>query len=381
MEASQPQPLTPRGFFSWPISKYIYREVFAGFVMGTAGFLLILLMFQAVRLSEWVIDYKVGVLNVAAISGYMMLSFVGIAVPVAFLFAVLLGISRANSEGEILAMQAGGISLGQLYRPILAFSIVLTFICLLTSLFWAPRGNRGFELLFTRISSEKILQEIKPGVFNSGFLGLVLYVEQISPVQKELRRVFIYDERDPEHPLAITAQAGLLQSHYDQGQLTLRLSDGAVYVDKKRAGGIQQKIKFQVYDINLTFDKGGGAERDYSLPSLDLWQILSRLKHPESSPWGSRHLMVELHRRLSLAFACIVFGALGFFIATLSIKGLRSSSIVICLFVGLIYWLSYLAANALASGGWILPWVGIWMPNVLFSLVPIYCYRKYYGYW
>jgi len=212
-----------------------------------------------------------------------------------------------------------------------------------------------------------------------GFFGLTMFVEKVTPVRKEMRRVFIYDRRDQEHPLAITADAGIIKTAFDKGKITLRLSDGSVYVDKQEAGGIQQKINFEVYDINLDFDRGGKAWRAHSLPSLDYGQLEQQMAESRGDPRRLRQLQVEYHRRVSLAFACIIFGALGFFIGTLSIKGLRSSSIIICLIVGTVYWLSYVGANALANEGWVAPWLGIWAPNVLFALVPIYCYRKYYG--
>jgi len=364
-------------FFSWYLTKYVYKEVLFSFIAGTSIFLLIMLMFQVIRLSEFVVEHHVAIQDVGRLSLYLMLSFLPLAVPVAFLFAVLMGISRANSEGEILALQVNGISLGQIFAPLAGFSVLVSSVCLYTSLYTVPRGNRAFELLITKLGNERVMAALKPGVFMEGFYGLVLFAEQIIPIKNEMKRIFIYDERDEGHPLAITAQAGLLKTEQEKGYLTLRLTNGAIHVEKKQAAGIQQKIEFDVYDINLELAPTGDNWRAYSPPSFNYEQLKHRIQETLHDPPQHRQLQVELHRRFSLSFACIVFAALGFFIGTNSQRGVRSAAILLCLLVALVYWISYLAANALAVEGWLIPWFGIWLPNALFLGVAYWSYRRY----
>jgi lipopolysaccharide export system permease protein len=95
-----------RSLLSWYLTKYMAVEVLGSLLVGTGVFLLIMLTFQAIRLSEFVVVHQVALKDVGKLSIYLMLSFVPIAVPIAFLFSVLMGISRANSEGEVVAMQA-----------------------------------------------------------------------------------------------------------------------------------------------------------------------------------------------------------------------------------------------------------------------------------
>ena len=362
--------------FSWHLSRYLSREVLFSFLSGTAIFLLIMLMFQAIRLSEFIVVHQVAILDVGRISVFLMLSFLPIAIPIAFLFAVLMGISRANSEGEILALQVTGFSLRQIYFPLGIFSFLVSLICLYAALYTVPHGNRAFELLITKLGSERAMATLKPGVFSEGFHGLTLFAEQIVPIKNEMKRIFIYDEREETHPLAITAQAGILRYLGDNGMLTLRLTDGSIFVDQKKDEGVQQKIDFDVYDIKLDGEgRGGGSWRDYSPPSYNYPQLKQRLTELEHDPPAHRYLEVELHRRFSLSFSCVVFAALGFFIGTLSQRGVRSTAIILCMLVGLVYWLSYIAANALAVSGWVAPWLGIWIPNVLFGFVAYFCYR------
>jgi len=356
-----------RSWLSWHLTKYVAVEVMGGFFMGTAIFLLIMLTFQAIRLSEFIVVHQVGLKDVAKLSAYLMLSFVPIAVPISFLFSVLMGISRANSEGEVVALKATGISLAQLYLPLGLFSVIVTLGTLYTALVSVPQGNRKFELLIEKLGNERIMAALKPGVFHEGFFGLVMFAEKIIPVKNELQKVFIYDDREESNPLAITAEAGLLRNNQEQNRLTLRLTQGTILVDKKKSSGSQEKIDFDVYDINLELGERGGSWREYSPPSFNFSQLKTRLRETVPDPPMHRKLLVELHRRFSLSFACVVFGLLGFVIGTVSQRGVRSTAVVLCLVVGLIYWLAYIGANALALSGWLLPWMGVWAPNVIFG--------------
>ena len=362
--------------FTWHLTKYVGREVLMGFLFGTIIFIFIMLMFQAIRLSEFVVVHQVAPRDIGWLSLYLMLSFLPIAIPVAFLFSVLMGISRASSEGEILALQVSGISVTQIFLPLGVFSIVLSVGCLYLALFTVPQGNRKFELLINKLSGERALAQLKPGVFMEGFHGLVLFSEEIVATRNEMKRVFIFDERDEDHPLAISAQAGILKPLLEKGMLTLRLTDGTIYVDRKKKHPVQQRIDFKVYDINLDVSVSGNAWREYSPPSYNYPELMKRINATSVDPPHHRQLLVELHRRISLSFSCIVFSALGFFIALFSHRGIRSTAILICLFVGTIYWLAFIAANALSLGGWVLPWIGIWLPNGLFGVLAFFLYRK-----
>lgn len=363
--------------FTFQLTQYLFREVGMGFLSGTTLFLLIMLMFQAIRLSDFIVVHQVSLFDVGRLSIYLMLSFLPIAVPVAFLFSVIMGISRANSEGEILALQTTGIGLWQIFAPVGIFATAVSFVCLYTALYTVPSGNRAFELLITKLGNERVMSTLKPGVFVEGFFGLTLFAERLVPERNEMSRVFIYDEREGGHPMAITASAGILRTRLEEGALTLRLIDGTIHVDRKLIDPVLQKIDFKVYDINLEMAASGDGWRAYSPPSYDYPQLLQKISETEPDPPTHRQLLVELHRRFSLSFGCLVFAALGFSLGLSSQRGVRSTSVLICLLVGVVYWLSYLAANAFAAAGKVPPWLGIWIPNLVFTSLALVLYRRY----
>ena len=306
------------------------------------------------------------------------MSFLPIAVPIAFLFSVLMGTSRVQSEGEVLALQASGISLSQIFIPYALIAAVVTGLCTYWALYTVPKGNRAFELIVTKVGSERVISQMRPGVFQEGFFGLVILAESITPLKNEMRKVFIYDQREENQPVAISAKAGILRSDPSGDQnLTLRLSDGSIYLEQLDPKGPQKKIEFDVYDINLDVGASGGGWRDYSPPSYNFNQLRERLREIKPDTPAYRQLLVETHRRFSLSFACFVFAGLGFAIGLISQRGIRSTAIILCLLLATVYWLSYIGANSYAlTGGWA-PWIGVWAPNGVFAFLSWWLYWRF----
>ncbi len=357
-----------RRLLNFSLIKYLNREILVGFIIGTLSFLFIILLFQLVRLSDFMVGQKVSFTEMSTLSFYLICSVVPIAIPMAFLFSIIFGISRAHSEGEIMALQISGISLKQILIPLLIFSFFLCVVCIYFSLYFAPKANRAFELLISRLGSEKVISHLKPHVFNEQFFGLVIFAKDISPIERELKKVFIYDERESELPLTISARTGHLIEN-SNGGFTLRLLDGDILIDRKGHSEILQRIGFKVYDIYLEIAEKAEVWRSYTPPSYTYSQLLGRIKETVHDIPEHRQLLLELHRRFALPFSCCVFSILGFFIALVGQRGVRSTAIIICLLVGVCYWLSYVIANALVVKGGFLPYFSVWFPNIIFGYI------------
>ena len=366
-------------FFSWYVTKLLSLDIVSGFLSGTLILSLILLMFQAIRLSEFLVVHQASVKDIIVMFVNLMVSFLPISVPVAILFSVLTGISRANSEGEVLALQTSGFSPARIFFPLGIFTAVVAVVSVYLALYVVPRAHRRFELMIGQIDSERVMAALKPGVFLHGFYGLVLLAEHITPSRSEMKKVFIYDNRFSEQPLSITAQEGVLQDFVQDGIRTLRLKDGAIYLERAASGRAQQKINFRVYDINLELGESSAIWRDYSAPSYTYPHLLKRMSECGGDVTTYRRLQIELHRRFSMALSVVVFAIVGFLIGCRSQKLGRSAVIVLGLFVGLLYWVTYLMANALAVTGWVLPWLGIWAPNLVLFILGLLGFRRLYS--
>ena len=108
--------------------RYILGEILLPFTGAVLFFVFVLLMFQIINLVDFFVVHKVSAVWVIQLLGYLGLSLLQPAIPIAFLLAVLLGIGRLSTDGEIMAMRASGLSARQILSPVLLCGFALFLV-------------------------------------------------------------------------------------------------------------------------------------------------------------------------------------------------------------------------------------------------------------
>ena len=84
---------------------------------------------------------------------------------------------------------------------------------------------------------------------------------------------------------------------------------------------------------------------------------------------------VELHKKFSIPFACIIFIIIGAPLGILSRRGGFGVSISISLLFFIIYWAFLIGGEELADRGFLHPGLSMWLPNIILGLIGLYlCY-------
>ena len=85
---------------------------------------------------------------------------------------------------------------------------------------------------------------------------------------------------------------------------------------------------------------------------------------------------VELHKKFSIPFACIIFIIIGAPLGMISKKGNFAGSISISLLFFIIYWAFLIGGGEFADRGLLYPSLSMWLPNILLGLIGLYlCYK------
>ena len=149
------------------------------------------------------------------------------AVPVAFLFGVLLAIGRLAGDAEIIALQSCGMGLRCLVLPIAALGLAIAGLTAFLTFDVEHRAQRRLRLTVQMLAAEGRL--IEPGQFRR--VGeRVLFVKERDDAD-QLRGVLIADRSKPDRPLLIFAERGETLWDQDLGTLHLELSDGSIHLD------------------------------------------------------------------------------------------------------------------------------------------------------
>lgn len=358
-------------------AQYLFFEMWPGFILGLAVFVFILLMFQALRLTEFFLVHGIGIRMVGEIIVFLAVSLLPALFPMALLFAVVLTYSRLSHDSELVALKALGYSQGSLLMPAVILSGVVALASAQTSFHLAPWGNRQFEVILNQLGQTKAAATLKEGTFSEGFFDLVIYANNVDSKKNEMSKVFIYDERDPTAPLTIIAKTGQIIPDPDKpGQsILLHLSDGDIH----RKAEAHTKIKFRDFDIHLA-DPVQFKQREKTMPSLTIEEIRDRLESPDPklklTEEDRRNLRIEFHKRWAISLACLIFGALGVGLGSQVNRRVRSNGLILSLVVIIIYWIIYVTLEGVARSAQIPVALAIWAPNALFLLFTWYRLKK-----
>ncbi len=360
------------------IDFYVFREVLSPFVGGVFFFAFVFLLFQMLRLAEELIVNNAPLSLVLKLLWILIVNFLPLGIPIAFLVGVLFAFSRLSGDSELVAMKAGGMSLARISVPVFALSGFVAVISLLLNLNWAPWSEVAMRNTLAKIVNRKFASSISEGTFSSGFFGLLLYTEKSNNRSGKMEKVFIYDERDAKHPLTVVSKTGELirvQSNEDDlGGVVLQLQDGSIHQDEAQGNGYS-RVDFGTYqiffDIPDTTGKFGYNPRMFTASELN-----AKRAQPNLKPSMVLEFETEFWRRISVAFAPILFVFLGMGFGTVRTRGARFGVLLIAFVTMAVYWQVQVSSIYIGEKGFLPPWLAVQLPNILVASFGLYSFRK-----
>ncbi|OFZ31198.1 MAG: LPS export ABC transporter permease LptF [Bdellovibrionales bacterium RIFCSPHIGHO2_01_FULL_40_29] len=356
------------------VYSYFILEILPTFMLGLLVFISILLMFQALRLTEFLLVHGIRWTTMATIMGYMSISFLPMLFPMSLIFAILMTYNRLSQDSEIIAFKSTGVDNVTLLMPAFLFAIVVTILSAQTSFYLAPWGNRQFEILITQLGNTKAAASIKEGTFSESFFDLVVYANKVDSKSGLLNDLFIYDEKQIDAPLTIIAPEGqIIPDETNPGHsVLLRLFNGQIH----RKSDSHTIINFDSYDILLN-DPIKLEERKKSASSLSIQELKESQMNPEIEAELKKDYQIEYHKRSALAAACLVFSIVGvaFGIGNNKRSG-KSSGFILSVGFIILYWIAYLSFEGLVRSNSLNTVMGIWLSNILFLCFGLFYLKK-----
>jgi lipopolysaccharide export system permease protein len=359
------------------IDQYLLTEVIGPFMGATVFLLFVFMMFQALRLADFFINRGVGGMMLGKLSALMALSFLPMALPPAFLMAMLMAYGRLSSDSELVAMKASGMSLIRLALPPLFLSILMIGVSLVLNSEWVPWGAREFKSTLIKVSNTKVVGTIKQGTF-TGFFDLLIFAEKVDTKTNRLEKVFIFDEREAKNPLTVVAQSGELVQVKTGNALgmaaMLKLYDGSIH-HNDLAGNTYQKIDFGEYSLYLKVDEGTAETqmKPHMYTHRELLRWIAQAK-PGNYDWAESR--GEYWRRIATACSFVLFVFLGIGFGTVRTRAVRAGAALTSIVVLLLYWGTQTTASAMMQKGILPPWLAMQVPNIVIGILGLVSFRR-----
>ena len=349
------------------LDRYVIREVLLPFAIALLVFTFILIVPSMMQYAEQFIAKGVATTVVLRAMATLLPSSLALSIPSALLIALLIAFGRLSADREFVAMQACGVSVARLLWPVGVLSVIgwaTTSYVMIEAL---PDANQAFRQIAFGVLAERAEGEVKPRIFFTEFPDLVIYVREVPP-EGGWNDIFMADNT-PGRPQAVyLVRHGRVALDARKRTVEMVLEDGTRHT--ANADGTYQVVKFarQVVTVNpeVVFPRGGPTKGD---PEMTIAELRQRAVELEKAGISSHNQIMAIHRKFAIPVACLVFGVIGLALGATNRRDGKLGSFVFGLGVIFAYYIPLTLGPALAKGHLIPPWLAVWGPNIILSLV------------
>ncbi|MFQ6079389.1 MAG: LptF/LptG family permease, partial [Thermodesulfobacteriota bacterium] len=221
---------------------------------------------------------------------------------------------------------------------------------------------------------------MKEKTFNDTFDGIVIYVGKTPLRGKKLERIFIHSE-DKEQgeggSKTVLAREGYVVTNPDSQEIILHLID--VTGDQMpKEGKSYTRIESEALIQKLTF--GGDLSRIRRFRARDwersIGELRAKIRNKQLLHEDYTQQLLEIYRKFSIPFACIVFGLMGIPLGLQPRRSGKSYGFIVGIPVVLAYYIIRTLVEIFAYNGTLPPLIVSWTPNLILIALAIYLLVK-----
>ena len=324
----------------------------------------IMFLGRLLQIFDTVFALGIGPADFARLTFYILPKLMMFSLPLASMFGVILCFGRLGADNELLALRAGGTGPAKIVPPVLIFALAISALTGYFSMVLMPQGLVNMKLLMLKLAQEKIDRGIRAGSFSNSLGGIVIYVDHIDRDNGQWQTVYIYDGRNEEHPVTVTAGRGRLTADYENLELVLHLQHGAI-----DAGGAEkmQHIEFESYALSLAVPMSRGNNAPSKHAEMGQQRLHEIIASEGKTSQNGRDALIEYQQRWSLAVGCFLLTMLGLPFAARTAPGRKQTAVPIGIACFLTYYILFSYSETLAEQGRFNMILVLWLPNILFG--------------
>jgi LPS export ABC transporter permease LptG/LPS export ABC transporter permease LptF len=358
------------------IDRYVIREVLWPFVIGLFVFTFLLIIPFLIKLAEDLIAKGVGVPVIVQLMVMLLPAQLALTIPMALLLGLLVAFGRLSADREFVAMQACGVTLMRLLRPVGLLSLMgwaATSYMLIVAL---PNANQAYREVTFNIVAERAEGEVRPRVFFDDFPDVTLYVREVSPSGAGWNNVFMADNRNGAQAVYL-ARRGRVLIDRQKRTLEMILENGTRH--KPDTDGKYEVFSFRSLRLSLNpdtvFPRRGPARGDNE---MTIAELRARAAEFEGQGISSHNQLMAIHKKFSIPAACLVFGLIGLALGATNRRDGKLASFVIGIGVIFVYYVVLWIGQAMAKGHMVEPWLAVWLPNFVLGALGalMFAWRK-----
>lgn len=321
--------------------------------------------------------------NVPALTGAQLLllgvpNILALTLPMGTLFAVLMTASRWAADSELVAMQASGVPLRRVARPLVMTAAVVCALDLLLTLWIMPRSNAKLSDATRRIALSAASAAIEQRVFAEDFPGQLLFVDRIDRGTGRWHGVLLFDSTDPMQESLVTANSGDLVIDPRDGTAWLNLQDTTTHLLRPNEPDSYRKNDNNELKIRLRQPPADrGEHRRLGVRETQTGELLGRVRAAaEPRTEETREALVEIHKRVAIPAAAVAFALVGFPLGTRNRRGGKGFGLTFSVGLLVLYYVLLNNGELLATAGKLPVALGVWLPNLVLIALGVGLFRR-----
>jgi len=340
------------------------RREFAQAAAGiSVALLAILTSTQLIRLLKDAAGGYIAPEAVASLLGFAALNFMPILLSLTLFVSILLSLSRAYRDSEMVVWFSCGQPLTAWMRPVLRFALPIVIAIAVLSGFLSPWANFNTAEYKQKLSARSELSQVSPGSFREAKRGQrVFFVEAMAEDASQVGNVFVATIQ--EGKLGVVMSNSGHQETSENGDRFVVLENGRRYEVEPGTPAFKV-MEFERYRVRTEDGVAKPAERSPN-----------RLPITELVFEDSNQARGELLWRIGMPVSALILALLAIPLSYVNPRAGRSVNMLIAILIYAIYSNLISVSQAWVAQGKLSFWIGVWVVHAMMLLPLLLLFYK-----
>ncbi len=334
------------------LDRYVVREVLIPFFLSLLISTFLLEMPPILDQGEKLIEKGVGWGTIVHVLALLLPQALGVTIPISLLLGLLIGLGRLSADREFVALQACGISIFRVLRPVAGLAIVACVATGYVMIEALPNANQTFREIAFNVTASRAQSDVKPRVFFEADPNHVLYVQDTLP-GGGWRDVFVADSTRPDETSVYLAEGGRMIVDREQRVVELLLETGTRHTTflkepEKYEGSSFDRLVLRM-DADLVLPRARTLLKgDNEMTIAELRAEIAKAPSRGPAEYGQ---LFTIQQKFAIPGACLVLALIGLGLGLTNRKDGKLAGFVLGFGVIMIYYFLLWTSRALAVGG------------------------------
>lgn len=312
------------------IDLYLVRGVAAPFLFILAGVAAAMMLERALRLIHELAAAGADLSYLLPLLAQLVPYYVDLALPAAFMVALVLLVARLDERLELEAMLASGLSLARIAAPLVAVGLAVGALSLVVGGWLDPHGRYRYRALKIEAVNAGRIGRLDPGAIFQPDETLAVTFDRRA-ADGSPRGILLW-RRAPDGQVMVLSSGGGRMGFLPRERLFgLELANGLYAIDRAPPGGPLTIVAFDHLSFRLSLRLAESRwARGWDQKELTLSELIAA-RRDGAHAIAPRAIDAEISGRIARAAICPLLPLLVLPLAFATKKGRRALSVLLCI--------------------------------------------------